>query len=387
MIDAGNSATHGAISAAPTVSTLTLLSGRHPMLAKELKTAVDKVVEANPCLSARVVKKDNRILLEPGVHKDIFFRVVDPPKECPLIGSLDLKGKLQFLQNLEQHFTNPGTAMNTIKSGCQVFLVELMTFPEPYVCFVIHMSHLVGDAKTLYDIVSQLNATLAGRKIEALDWECPARNTFELLPLSLRDRQKVQNWGCFGWLGQLLFGPKRENHVSLLSNSQIEQEKERRKTSKSEFLSSNDIITAALSRSIKNSYVMNVAVNMRNKGGVPGNVAGNYWHSVPMDHQAAADPNTIREFLPKLEYYKDGEVPCWPFFRGRYSFITNWTSFTCPFQAEGLTLDCHAVHGNFLRENPTNVAVVFHCAKDTMALSHNVPATNIDPSGLGAICQ
>ena len=53
------------------------------------------------------------------------------------------------------------------------------------------------------------------------------------------------------------------------------------------------------------------------------------------------------------------------------------------FQVEGLTLDCHAVHGNFLRENPTNVAVVFHCAEDTMALSHNVPATNIDPTGLG----
>lgn len=32
MIDAGNSATYGAISAAPTVSTLTLLSGRHPKL-------------------------------------------------------------------------------------------------------------------------------------------------------------------------------------------------------------------------------------------------------------------------------------------------------------------------------------------------------------------
>ena len=196
------------------------------MLAKELKTAVDKVVEANPCLSARVVNKDNRMLLEPGVHKDIFFRVVDPPKECPLIGSLDLKGKLQFLQNLEQNFTNPGTAMNTIKSGCQVFLVELMTFPEPYVCFVIHLSHLVGDAKTLYDIVSQLNAILAGRQIEALNWECPARNNFELLPLSLKDRQKVINWGCFGWLGQLLFGPKRQNHVSLLSKSQIEQEKD-----------------------------------------------------------------------------------------------------------------------------------------------------------------
>ena len=40
-------------------------------------------------------------------------------------------------------------------------------------------------------------------------------------------------------------------------------------------------------------------------------------------------------------------------------------------EVKGLTLDCHTVHGNFLRGNPTNVAVVFHANKDTMALSHN----------------
>ena len=40
-------------------------------------------------------------------------------------------------------------------------------------------------------------------------------------------------------------------------------------------------------------------------------------------------------------------------------------------EVQGLTLDCHTVHGNFLRGNPTNVAVVFDANKDTMALSHN----------------
>jgi len=395
MIDAGNAATYGAINAAPTISTLTLLSGRHENLAQELKAAVDKVVEANPFLSARVVKKDNRFFLEPGVHKDCFFKVVPPPKECPLIGSLDLKQKLHFLQSLESSFADPGNALFTVKSGCQVFLVELMTFPEPYVCFVIHLSHLVGDAKTKYDIVSQLNAILKGQPLPVkLDWESPARSNFELLPMSLKDRQKVANFGCFGWLGQFFFGPKRENHVTLLSKNQIEKEKEKYGQQPNgkgaSFVSSNDVITAALTRAIKNSYVMTIAVNMRNRSGavssVPGNVAGNFWQTVVMDHQAATDPKTIREHLPKLEFYKDGEVPCWPFFRGRYSFITNWTSFTCPFDVQGLTLDCHTVHGNFLRGNPTNVAVVFHANKDTMALSHNIPDANMDPSsGLGAL--
>lgn len=54
------------------------------MLSKELKAGVDKLVEANPFLSARVVKKDGRMLVEPGAHSDCFFKVVDPPKECAL---------------------------------------------------------------------------------------------------------------------------------------------------------------------------------------------------------------------------------------------------------------------------------------------------------------
>ena len=169
-------------------------------LAQELKAAVDKVVEANPFLSARVVKKDNRFFLEPGVHKDCFFKVVPPPKECPLIGSLDLKQKLHFLQSLESNFTDPGNALFTLKSGCQVFLVELMTFPEPYVCFVIHLSHLVGDAKTKYDIVSQLNAILRGQPLPVkLDWESPARSNFELLPMSLKGSTKGGQFWLF-WL-------------------------------------------------------------------------------------------------------------------------------------------------------------------------------------------
>ena len=48
MIDAGNSATYGAISAAPTVSTLTLLSGRHPSLSgKEMQRDAKRCTEWN----------------------------------------------------------------------------------------------------------------------------------------------------------------------------------------------------------------------------------------------------------------------------------------------------------------------------------------------------
>ena len=270
---------------------------------------MDKLVEANPFLSGKMIKKDGRVLVEPGAHSECFFRVVDPPKEHPEISSLDLKQRLEFLQTLEPLFTPPGTALVTLRTGCLVFLVELMTFPN-HVCFVLHLSHLVGDAKTCYDLVKQLNLLLRGEKVSPLDWESPKRNDFELMPLSLKDRQKVSNFGLVGWLAQAICGPKRVNHVILLSKSHIEKEKKAQKK-QAEFLSSNDVITAALAKSIRNSYVMNIAVNMRGREGVPENVAGNFWHSVPMDHQAASDPNEIRTHLPKLQYYKDDEIPRW----------------------------------------------------------------------------
>ena len=83
-----------------------------------------------------------------------------------------LETKTTLLQGLEANFTDSGNALFTVKSGREVFLVELMTFPEPYVCFVIHLSHVVGDAKTKCDIVSQLNAILEGQPLPVkLDWE------------------------------------------------------------------------------------------------------------------------------------------------------------------------------------------------------------------------
>ncbi|CAJ1339537.1 unnamed protein product [Effrenium voratum] len=379
-MDLGRAATHGAITAAPTISSLTLLSGRCQTLAKDLQTAVEKLAQLNPILTGRAKKSEGKVWVEPGVHHALF-RIAECPKECPLIAPLDFKSKLQFLEGLEKHLVDPLTAIQTLHIGSQVFLVELMTFEEPFVCFVVHLSHLVGDAKTLYDLVGQLNALLAHQEVKPLQWDSPARLSLELVPLCKADRERISRWGTLGWLAQKICGPARKSRVSLLSKSAIEKQKLELLSSESKFLSSNDVITAALSRAIKNSKVMNIAVNLRGRK-CEENCAGNFWHNVPMAHQAAQDPNAVRALLPKLQYYKDGEVPWTPFAAGRYSFITNWTAFTQHLEVEGLKVECHLVHGNFLRQNPTNVAVVFHASRDALALSHNVPDKNLDATGL-----
>ena len=53
---------------------------------------------------------------------------------------------------------------------------------------------------------------------------------------------------------------------------------------------------------------MNLAVNRREVGQ---RLAGNFWQTVALDHEAAKDPNTIRQHLPKLQFFKTDEMPFW----------------------------------------------------------------------------
>ena len=216
---------------------------------------MDKLVDMNPVLSGRVWQKDGRILLEPQAHKE-FLRVATPPdsesaRSEDALKALDLKSKVRLLQSLEGALCSPMDGRFTLGHGSQVFLVELMPLGE---CFVVgvHLSHIVGDIKTLYDLVGQLNVLLRGESPEPLVWDSDQRLSFDLFPSSLseRDRRKLQ-WGILGWLVQRLCGPRRMNHVSVLSKPQLAEKKRELKKEEGGFLSSNDIISAALSQAIR----------------------------------------------------------------------------------------------------------------------------------------
>ncbi|CAE7453915.1 hisE [Symbiodinium natans] len=384
-MDVGLAATYGAINSSPTISTLTLLSGKHEMLEAELRKAVDALVDMNPVLSGRVWQKDGRILLETKAHEE-FLRVYPAPSEAAQaapasLEELDLKSKIRFLEAVEVSLCSPMDGRFTLGHGSQVFLVELMKLKEDMWVIGIHLSHIVGDIQTFYDLVEQLNALLKGEKPEPLVWDSDWRLKVDLFPdsLSERDRRNLR-WGILGWLCQKLCGPRRLCHVSVLSKPQLEEKKKEL----GERLSSNDLVCAALSRAIRGSDIMNLAVNLRKRAGQAQGqrVAGNFWQTVALDHDAAKDPQTIRQHLPKLQFFKTDEMPFWPYALGRYSFVTNWTACTRHLSIPGLTVQCHLPHSNFLKGTPTNVAVIFHVDAETLGLSHNVPPASLDTTGL-----
>ncbi|OLP85320.1 Phosphoribosyl-ATP pyrophosphatase [Symbiodinium microadriaticum] len=380
VMDVGRAATYGAINSSPTISTLTLLSGKLETLQAELQKTVDALVEMNPVLSGRVWQKDGRVLLEPKAHKE-FLRVYPmPSSEAVPVEGLDLKAKIRLLQSLEGSLCSPMDGRFTLGHGSQVFLVELMAGKD--MCVVaVHLSHIVGDIKTLYELVGQMNALMRGETPLPLVWDSDWRLSFDLFPdsLSEKDRKNLR-WGILGWLCQKLCGPRRNCSVSVLSKAQL-LEKKRELQAGAEKLSSNDVLCAALSRAIRGSEIMNLAVNLR-KQAEQHQIAGNFWQTVALHHDAAKDPNIIRKHLPKLQFFKTDEMPFWPYALGRYSFVTNWTACTCQLSIPGFTVHCHLPHSNFLKGTPTNVAVIFNADAETLGLSHNVPPSNLDTTGL-----
>ena len=224
------------------------------MLEAELRKAVDALVDMNPVLSGRVWQKDGRILLETKAHEE-FLRVYPAPSEAAQaapasLEELDLKSKIRFLEAVEVSLCSPMDGRFTLGHGSQVFLVELMKLKEDMWVIGIHLSHIVGDIQTFYDLVEQLNALLKGEKPEPLVWDSDWRLKVDLFPdsLSERDRRNLR-WGILGWLCQKLCGPRRLCHVSVLSKPQLEEKKKEL----GERLSSNDLVCAALSRAIRGS--------------------------------------------------------------------------------------------------------------------------------------
>ena len=303
-------------------------------LQAELQKTVDALVEMNPVLSGRVWQKDGRVLLEPKAHKE-FLRVYPmPSSEAVPVEGLDLKAKIRLLQSLEGSLCSPMDGRFTLGHGSQVFLVELMAGKD--MCVVaVHLSHIVGDIKTLYELVGQMNALMRGETPLPLVWDSDWRLSFDLFPdsLSEKDRKNLR-WGILGWLCQKLCGPRRNCSVSVLSKAQL-LEKKRELQAGAEKLSSNDVLCAALSRAIRGgqqkggggegrhftcdyashvlrrgSEIMNLAVNLR-KQAEQHQIAGNFWQTVALHHDAAKDPNIIRKHLPKLQFFKTDEMPFW----------------------------------------------------------------------------
>lgn len=147
------------------------------------------------------------------------------------------------------------------------------------------------------------------------------------------------------------FGPDRTPKLEVLQRSVIARCKMDRKKDV-EYLSTNDIVTAALCGAINSSDVIFMAMDNRGVSfqvfavsyaalvrsvklnrlrqrakGCTKETAGNFETVVLLPREACADnPNKVRKAVQAQRGFEKGTMGCSPFCRGRFGLISNWSS-------------------------------------------------------------
>ena len=98
----------------------------------------------------------------------------------------------------------------------------------------------------------------------------------------------------------------------------------------SKFLSSNDILTAAICRVNYSSVFVLTNMNMRGrKPNTSENDGGNIVSLFGMPLHQSRNPNTVRQSVDKMHFYPPGKLPSKPLITGNYLTVSNWASVSC----------------------------------------------------------
>jgi len=177
---------------------------------------------------------------------------------------------------------------------------------------------------------------------------------------------------------QLRFRVSRQSHLAMIDGDVLSRSKaDLAKSSSAGFVSSNDVLMAAISEMFTSSLVI-MHMNMRGRiqNALP-NCGGNFERNVVFPRKLAAasarGPSFMRDVIVKKGYfYESNEVPFWPFLLNSVGIVTNWATITEFFHPPGTEVLAHAPLSSFVLAVPRDLCVIFKPAPGAaLALSHN----------------
>ena len=368
------------------VSTITLVSGWDSNSNNTLKfqCAVSTVMKLNPVLTGKLVKSSSGVQVETGVFdvSDVFQVIQFPPKKSFAV-PVSVAEKLKLLQELALEF-NPKikTGTTLLKNKSNIFEVGLMVLPSGCTCYKVSISHAVADASTHYNVMQQLSDIWNGREPSILlDWTpipeiYPCQRPLSDLSVSDKARLFVSLFCLLfhNWLERQRKG-KRTMKCALVNSDICFKEKSEANDGTCKFLSTNDVVTAALS-SVSKAKTLVMAADLRKRQGQHSKLnqctAGNYIKGIfIMD--GGSNPCTIRkEVLRRQTWCDKPKHGLLQMHLRSFCLVTNWASFMTCIVGRGLEVVAH-MPLIACEEVPHDAAVIFKLdMSGTLAVWHNM---------------
>lgn len=377
------------------VSTVTLVSGWDSNANNTLKfqCAVSTVMKLNPVLTGKLTKSSSGVQVETGVFdvSDVFHVVQFPPKK-KFTMPVSAAEKLKVLQELALEFKSKvKTGTTLLKNKSNIFEVGLMALPSGCACYKVSISHAIADGSTYYKVMQQLSDIWNGGEPSILlDWTpIPEVYPFKrpLSEISLLDKLKVSRSLISllfrEWLQKKLRGERTVKHI-VVDESACEREKLEANDGTCEFLSTNDVVTAALVvASTADNLLM--ATDLRGKQSQHPSLshctAGNYVKGI-FFRGAGSTPSMIRKKILDKQSWCNNSSHHFLLEGQNFCLVTNWVSFmTC---VEGRGLDVVGHMPSMSVKVPFDVAIIFKLDNSkSIAVHHNIRHIVADQ----ALCQ
>ena len=367
-----------------TVETLTLSQGITLEHRQALKKAIPQVVKANPILMGHAAFENDRFYLVPNafpVNKHSFYEEIDLSDQVPQSFQFSDENQhenFQFMEKIILPHCKRGKSKSEVKNKSPLFSFTVFILTENIICYKMDMSHIIGDASTYYALMDQINSTFANEPINPINWDNPLARSSGIFPDRCSERDKYRMMGFPLFISVLRNLPKSpfRRHKHFLIDQEIAEEKKLSlvDTSKHKFLSTNDIIMAALCQMNPNAKLMSMAMNRRGRSNdIDSRDGGNFICIAGLDGDAGRDPNTIRHIVKRGQFFEPNQVPLKPYLEGKICSVTNWTSLTT-------FLNAHSVrtlsHMPVPVKSPADTCVIFKATESCTAISCNFPVRN-----------
>lgn len=317
----------------PAISSLTWFKGDYTKASSILRHRVQAILEKNPWLTGRVVKRQGKLFLEYSMEArysiDQFYFVVDPNESLfSRNTALEILGKLSENLLLKNGATEP---------IFRVLIVPCRTNPNENFAVIVSLSHIVGDGATFYELHSMLCSLSEDSIIKLIPERIPTSETQQAAAMGQEEFDYGTSFGMLinalsGLLRVKTIGPPVCSRIILLDTDKIEEAK--RNAAMREdvpFVSTNDVLTSWFFQQSGCTKGL-MYVNFRNRlDGHLDEYAGNYDNALFYNREDSETPGLIRKSLASMKRTLTSTMPSFvQTLQSTHAIATNWTSFAEP---------------------------------------------------------